>query len=68
MMSHGRDHNHAAQCDEQLAHGFLGIGHLIFWGGGGWYFFEKNSLFPYRSEKNKMCSTKLNIKSLFFIQ
>ena len=36
--------------------------------GGGWDFFEKNSLFPYRSEKNKMSSTKLKINSLFFIQ
>ena len=37
-------------------------------GGGGWDFFEKNSLFPIRSEKNKMSSKKLKIKSLFFIQ
>ena len=35
---------------------------------GGWDFFGKNSLFPYRSEKNKMSSMKLKIKSLFFIQ
>ena len=34
----------------------------------GWDFFEKNSLFPYRSEKNKMSSMKLKINSLFFIQ
>ena len=40
--------------------------HLIF--RGGWDFFEKNSLFPYRSEKNKMSSTKLKINSLFFVQ
>ena len=46
----------------------LGKDHLIFRGGGGWDFLEKNSLFPYRSEKNKMSSTKLKIKSLFFIQ
>ena len=31
-------------------------------GGGGWDFFEKNSLFPNRSEKNKMSSMKLKIK------
>ena len=37
-------------------------------GGGGWDFFEKNSSFPIRSEKNKMSSKKLKIKSLFFIQ
>ena len=42
--------------------------HLIFRGGGGWDFFEKNSLFPNRGEKNKMSSTKLKIKILFFIQ
>ena len=30
---------------------------------GGWYFFEKNSLFPNRGEKNKMSSTKLKIIS-----
>ena len=36
--------------------------------GGGWDFFEKNSLFPNRGEKNKMSSTKLKIKILFFIQ
>ena len=36
--------------------------------GGGWDFFEKNSLFPYRSKKNKMSSTRLKINSLFFIQ
>ena len=30
--------------------------------------FKKNSLFPYRSEKKKMSSMKLKIKSLFFIQ
>ena len=36
--------------------------------GGGWDFFEKNILFPYRSEKNKMSSTKLKINSLFLIQ
>ena len=35
---------------------------------GGWDFFEKNSLFSYRSEKNKMSSMQLKIKSLFFIQ
>ena len=35
---------------------------------GGWDFFEKNSLFPNRSEKNKMSSMKLKIKSLFFIR
>ena len=35
--------------------------------GGGWDFFEKNSLFPMRCEKNKMSSTKLKINSLFFI-
>ena len=35
--------------------------------GGGWDFFEKNSLFPMRCEKNKMTSTKLKINSLFFI-
>ena len=29
---------------------------------GGWDFFEKNSLFPYRREKNNMCSAKLKIK------
>ena len=46
----------------------LGTGHLIFRGGGGWDFFEKNSLFPYMSKKNKMSSTKLKINSLFFIQ
>ena len=40
--------------------------HLIF--RVGWDLFEKNSLFPYRSEKNKMYSTKLKIYSLFFIQ
>ena len=34
---------------------------------GGWDFFEINSLFPYRREKNKMSSTKLKINSLFFI-
>ena len=28
--------------------------------------FVKNSLFPNMSEKNKMSSTKLKIKSLFF--
>ena len=38
--------------------------HLIFGGGGrGWDFFEKNSFFPYRSEKNKMSSMRLKIKS-----
>ena len=47
--------------------GLLGTDHLIF-RGGGWDFFEKNSLFPYTREKNKMSSTKLKIKSLFFIQ
>ena len=36
--------------------------------GGGWDFFEKNSLFPNRGEKNKMSSMKLKIKILFFIQ
>ena len=36
--------------------------------GGGWDFFEKNSSFPNRSEKNKISSTKLKIKCLFFIQ
>ena len=35
---------------------------------GGWDFFEKNSLFRNRSEKNKMSSKKLQIKNLFFIQ
>ena len=35
---------------------------------GGGDFFEKNSLFPNRGEKNKMSSTKLKIKILFFIQ
>ena len=35
-------------------------------GGAGNY--EKNSSFPYISEKIKMSSTKLKIKSLFFIQ
>ena len=35
---------------------------------GGCNFFEKNSSLLYRSEKNKMSSTKLKIKSLFFIQ
>ena len=29
---------------------------------GGWDFFEKKSLFPNISEKNKMSSTKLKIK------
>ena len=33
--------------------------HLIFRGGGGWDFFEINSLFPYRREKNKISSMKL---------
>ena len=37
-------------------------------GGGGWDFFEKNSLFRNRSEKNKMSSKKLKIKNLLFIQ
>ena len=42
---------------------------LIFRGGGGRLgFFEKNSVFPYRSENNKMSSMKVKIKSLFFIQ
>ena len=36
--------------------------------GGGWDFFEKNSLFNNRSEKNKMSSKTLKIKNLFFIQ
>ena len=45
----------------------LGMDHLIF-RGGGWDCFEKNSLFPNRGEKNKMSSTKLKIKILFFIQ
>ena len=36
--------------------------------GGGWDFFEKNSLFRNRSEKNKMSSKMLKIKNLFFIQ
>ena len=36
--------------------------------GGGAGIFFKNSLFPYRSEKNKMSSTKLKINSLFIIQ
>ena len=45
----------------------LGMDHLIF--RGGWDFFEKNSLFLYRSEKNLMSSMKLKIKkSFFFIQ
>ena len=35
---------------------------------GGWDFFEKNSLFPNRETKNKISSTKLKIKILFFIQ
>ena len=46
--------------------GLLGTDHLIFRGAG--IFFEKNSLFPNMSEKNKMSSTKLKLKSLLFIQ
>ena len=51
-----------------IRHIYVGLGtdHLIF--RGGWDFFEKNSLFPIRSEKNKMSPKKLKIKSLFFIQ
>ena len=45
--------------------GLLRDGPFDFQGGLG--FFEKNSLFPNRSEKNKMSSMKLKIKSLFFI-
>ena len=37
-------------------------------GGGLIFFSNKNSLFPYWREKNKKSSTKLKIKSLFFIQ
>ena len=31
---------------------------------GAWIVFEKNSLFPYRSQKNKMSLRKLKIKKV----
>ena len=37
-------------------------------GEGGHSFEKKHSFFPYSDEKIKMSSTKLKIKSLFFIQ
>ena len=37
-------------------------------GGEAGILLKKNSLFPNRSEKNKMSSMKLKINSLFFIQ
>ena len=49
-----------------MLQGSLGTDHLIF-RGGIWIFFEINSLFPYRREKNKMSSMKLKINSLFFV-